>query len=348
VRPLLAIARKEAGDIARERTVVLAVLTQLLVAAFSAFISIGLVALADPGALGASAHGTVAYVGPGGFDDRLQQAGTLRVVRTGFDDALAGFRDGRYLAVVEETVDDPAPRRVALLLAEGDVRTPLLMAEMRTLLREYELSLRQERAERLEQEIVEVRTGARPGVVYGFAFAMLLPLLVATPVFIAGAITGDSFAHEIASRTLPLLRSTPAATRDILLGKLLPPVALAPAQVCLWIALFALNGLEVRNAPALVLYTTVLAALLSGVGIGIAFVVRRPSVSQSAYALAVLVLSAFALALPQDPLNVAARLAVGTADTVTWLTMAALGAAAVATLGLALVAAHRTLSRGAL
>lgn len=332
----LRIAGKELRDVSRERSILVAILVQFFIAAFSTFLLFGLTALYDPGDLAGTPPATVAYVGPGGFDAYLDEP-NLRLTRMAADTARAAFEGGRLEAVVEETLGPEDARTVTLLLPEGELQATLLITQMHDLLADYEKDLRQERQERLEQRVLVHDTDLRPERPYLFVYTTLLPLLLLTPVFLSGAITGDSFEQELQTHTLGLLRAAPVGAADILFGKLLVPVLLAPAQGLLWIGLLAANGIAVQGLTALPALSLLLAVLLASVGLLVALWVRREHQTQEIYALVVLLLAGLSLFLPRDPLNLIARLATGTAGAsdalsfgiVTVLAAAAMGAAVV-------------------
>lgn len=317
------LARKELGDILRERSIVLALLVQFFVAAFSAFLTIGLVGLYDPEAAEGHPQATIAYVGPGGFDAYLQKAGNFRIERPSIEDGVAAFHRGNYDAIVEETYANTTGERVVtLLLPESEVETTLLVTQFKALLRDYERDLRFERDDRIEETVVYVEVTAKTNVYYGFVFSTLLPLLVLTPVFLAGAVTGDSINQEIQTQTLALLRSSPISTAELVLGKMLMPVLLVPAQVSLWTFLLWINGVDVQNVVLLLGFAMVLGVLLCAGSVLVAVHVRREGQTQAAYALLVLVLLVVSFLLPREPLNLIARLGSGSAGNAELVAMA--------------------------
>jgi ABC-2 type transport system permease protein len=351
VRALLALAGKEARDILRERTILVSLVVQLFVAGFSTFLAVGLTGLYDPESVEAFPETDLAYAGPddpGGFDSYLQQP-NIRVQRMDAAQALAAFRAGRVGAVIEEVWDNTTGegvRTVSLLVPDGTIQGTLLLTQVKGLLEDYEHDLRQDRQGRLGQLIIDapdVRTGR--GASYAFTYGTLLPLLVLTPIFLSGAIAGDSFVHEVQTRTLLLLRASPMSGASILAGKLLVPVLLAPAQVALWIGLLRLNHIPVPGLPLVLAITTLLALLMAGIGVALASLIRHEGQVQATYALIVLVVSVGSLALPHDPLNLLALAATQTLPPSGWLTLAVWGLAAVVSIAVGLPLAARRLRR---
>ena len=138
----------------------------------------------------------------------------------------------------------------------------------------------------------------------------MIPLLLFLPPFISGSVAVDSVTEEIERGTLELLRAAPVSLVDVVEGKALAMVALAPAQVALWIALLALNGTTVANPVAVLLFVTAVATIVvvSGVVVGLRFGRRRPA--QLLYSVVTLVVFGAAVVLPEHPASTAAKLAI--------------------------------------
>lgn len=348
MRTTLRIAQKELRDVLRERSIVVALLVQFFIAAFSAFIAVGLLALYDPGSVHAEVRADVAYTGPGGFDAFLAKETRLRVSHTDAATALAGFNAGTFKAVVQEAWSDAnGTRTVTLLLPDGQLQTTLLVTQMKGLLQDYELQLRHERQARLDLHIqsIELPKAVQQAVPYPFLFSTLLPLLLLTPVFLSGAIAADSLSAEMQSRTLTILRSAPASLRSILAGKLLVPLLLAPLQFLLWAGLLSLNGIRTQNLPLLCAVSLILTLILAGTGYALAARLRRDGPTQAAYALAAIAQAGLSLLLPRDPLNLVAVVATGRVDAASWTTVGILAVVAIAVTVLGFSDAARSIRR---
>jgi hypothetical protein len=165
VRRALTLAHRELRDIVRERTIVMAVLVQLFVAAFSAFLAVGLLALYDPGAVGVSPDMRIAYHGEGDFDEVLGSVDGIEVVGMDFEEAHDAFEAGRVSAVVGEyDPGDDEPRLVTATVPEDEVVTSLLVTELKSAFETYEQQLREERDQRLEHPLTYATTDAEPSV----------------------------------------------------------------------------------------------------------------------------------------------------------------------------------------
>ena len=236
--------------------------------------------------------------------------------------------------VVEETAADAdGVRRLTLIFADGELTSTLLVTQFKSLLIDYEASLREERQHRLDHELVTMDRTLRAERPYAFVHTTLLPLLVITPVFLSGAIAGDALSQESRARTLLLLRAAPLGAHRIVLGKLAVPVLLVPVQVTLWLLLFAANGFPTPDPWSVLAVATVLGILLTSLGTLVAVWVRDESMTQAAYALLLLALALVSTALPQDPLNVIARLGAEADNGTTWSVVLGLALGALAALG---------------
>ena len=121
----------------------------------------------------------------------------------------------------------------------------------------------------------------------------------------------DAVTEELDAGTLDLLRVTPLSAVEIVEGKMLAMIALAPAQAAAWLALLRLNGTLVARPLAILAVATATATVLVVVGTGLALWLRDRQSAQLVYSVAVIVLFVAASALPETPPNAVATLAVG-------------------------------------
>lgn len=347
--PRWTIAKRELASLRAEKTIVLALLIQLFVAAFSSFLVVGLVSLYDPGS--AADYSVETAVAGDDAGDLLAavgetdgMSGELYPTRQAAADA---FADGEADAALLSTATERGTLEVRVLVPDGNVGTTLVVVRAREALRAFERLERSQREAHLTAETLRLppRAGASP--YFGFTYTVLIPLLLFLPVFIAGSVTVDSLTEEVERGTLELLRVAPVTTTDIVEGKLLAAAGLAPVQAALWLGLLSLNGTAIAPAPstlataagvlALLGLTAGLAALVTATAAALALLSPDRRAAQTVYSLGVLGLFGAAALSPVNPANVAARLAVGNADPGTYL-----GVGAVVVLGAVAVAAART------
>ncbi|CCQ32412.1 ABC-type transport system permease protein 2 [Halorhabdus tiamatea SARL4B] len=326
----LTIARRDVASLSREKTIVLALVIQLFIAAFSSFLVVGLTSLYDPGSVQA---GGIDVGVSGDATAELEEAaaavdGVELTPYANRAQAMAGFQDRAVQGVLHaETVDGVI--EVSATVPQGDIESTIVVVQLRSILEELERTERIDRSEFLDAPPVTLPEGASSSPYFGFTYTVLVPLLLFLPPFISGSIAVDAITEEIERGTLELLRVAPLSLTDIVDGKALGMAVLAPLQAILWIVLLGANGIAIRNVPALVLLVAATSVLVVVFGIVLGLLTGKRQQAQLLYS--VLVLGAFgALALlPEHPATVAAKLAVGSATTVTTATVAALAVGAV-------------------
>jgi ABC-type Na+ efflux pump permease subunit len=313
--PRPTIARRELGSLRKEKTIVLALCLQLFVAAFSSFLVVGLVSLYDPGQVG-SYEVDVAVSGDA-TGDLLRAASSVGGVdATAYassDAAMRAFERGEVDAVLAtERVNGRA--FVTATAPDSSIETTVVVVQLRDALRAFERNEREERSQYLSRSPLDLPPESASSPYYGFTYTVLVPLLLYLPVFISGSITVDSLTEEIDRGTLELLRVAPLSLSDVVDGKLLAAATLAPAQSVLWILLLGANGTTVSNPVSLVAMVAALATLVCSLAAAVALLAPERRAAQFLYSVGVLFVFGGTTLLPHNPINTAARLAIGSAD----------------------------------
>ncbi|WP_018258280.1 ABC transporter permease [Halomicrobium katesii] len=323
--PRLVIARRDLASLGREKTIVLAILIQLFVAAFSSFLVVGLTSLYDPGSV---ESGGIEMAVTGDAQQELFEAvaeteGVQPVAFDATDDAQQAFNVGRVDAVVTGTYDSPPDSdgrviEVTAIAPDGSIRTTLIVVQLREVLKTLERNERFERADSLDAPPLELPPEANASPYFSFTYTVLIPLLLFLPPFISGSVAVDTITEEIERGTLELLRVAPVSLVDVVDGKSLAMIALAPAQAALWIGLLAVNGIAVSNPLALLVFVAATATIVVvfGVVLGLQLGRRRPA--QLLYSVLTLVVFGAAILLPEHPSTTAAKLAVDSPSLVTY------------------------------
>jgi ABC-type Na+ efflux pump permease subunit len=314
----VAVGRRELGSLSREKTIVLALLIQLVVAAFSSFLVVGLTSLYEPGAAeddvvvgvtGEEADALVAAarevegLEPRRFDGRAE-------ARRAFDrnevQALAHAQreDGRIA--------------VAIRAPQASLRKTLIVVQLRAALEELERAERRASGEHLSTDPLPLPPSVDASPYFGFAYTVLVPLLVFLPVFISGAVVVDSLTEEVERGTLELLRVAPVSLVEIVDGKASVLAALAPLQVALWIVLLSLNDIAVANVAAVLLLASALAVLAVALGAALAVAVPVRQRAQLTYSFGALAAFSLAAFLPEHPATTVALLAIDSATATTY------------------------------
>ncbi|MFB6091112.1 MAG: ABC transporter permease [Halobellus sp.] len=317
--PRVTIARRELGSLRKEKTIVLALALQLVIAAFSSFLVVGLVSLYDPSQV-EGAEVDVAVTGDAA-EDLIRASREVRGVDAQYyrseESAMRAFHEyeatGVDAVLVAETRDDRV--FVRAVAPDGTVGTTIVVVQLRDVLRSFERLERSQRAAYLDSLPLELPPNVSSSPYFGFTYTVLLPLLLFLPVFISGSIAVDALTEEIDRGTLELLRVAPVSLSDVVDGKLLAAAGLAPVQAALWVLLLELNGTSVAAIPALVALVAALALLVCSLGAATALLAPERRSAQFLYSIGVLLVFGGTAALPNGPINAAARLAVGSAGT---------------------------------
>jgi len=341
-KPRWVIAGKELSGVFTERTILLAVVIQVVVAGFSSFLVVGLSALVDPSAFPGSTQARLAIT-PEVQEDallmsRLADQRFQIIESPNGTEALTLFRRGGvdgalFLQPLSINASDGSltPATVSVILPEADLRTTLTLTQVKAALEAYERDLRTRHEARLVFEPIYVQNDAKAGS-YAFVYSLLIPLLVFLPVVLSGALCADSLTEEVQRKTLPMLLASPATPADVVEGKLLANVAVAPLLASAWFLLLALNKLPVPllGALGILLLSTAIAYLLGLLACAIALATRDRNKAHVTYASAMFLLLALSMALPTSPVNAVALLAAGSADASAWLVVLGFVGAALA------------------
>jgi ABC-type Na+ efflux pump permease subunit len=317
------IARRELGALSREKTIVLALLIQLVIAGFSSFLVVGLTSLYDPGGV----QGDGIRVGISG-DTEAALVETARATDDieaerydSFGAALSAFDEGEVDAVVTGR-PDPGEQgtriQVQAIAPAEDLRTTVIVVSLRSYLSEVEERERVARADNLEFSPLAV-PAEEGSSFFGFTYTIMLPLLLFLPPFLSGSIAVDSVTEELERGTLELLRVTPVSLVEIIDGKAGAMMLLAPLQALLWIGLLQFNGFAVDNVIALVVFVAGITAVTVAIGVGLALLTGTRRQAQLLYSVLVLALFGIAVIAPEHP---AATVALLAADSPTRLTYA--------------------------
>ena len=333
----LVVARRDVRSLSREKTIVLALLIQLFVAAFSSFLVVGLTSLYDPGAV---SSGEVEMAVTGDAQDELLRAADEHAGATvqpygNATEAERAFQQRRVDALLNATyvdsTDGPGKQiSVTARIPEGSIRSTLIVVNVRRVLNTLERQERIERTDALDADPVPLPPEISASPYFGFTYTVLIPLLLFLPAFISGSVAVDTITEEMERGTLELLRVAPVSLLDIVDGKALGMVLLAPAQALLWILLLTVNGIHVANPFSILVFITAIASLVVTIGVllGVSTGKRRPA--QLLYSVLSLVVFGIAVVLPEHPATTVAKLAVDSPTLLTYAHVAGAVALAVA------------------
>ncbi|HXX55148.1 MAG TPA: ABC transporter permease [Methanoregula sp.] len=322
------IAKKEFRGLLSERTILLAVLLQLFIALFSSFLMVGLTSMYDPSSLSKYSHYrySVAYAGnDSGVLTYLRSSPDFRVYTMDLSTAVTALGQRKLAAVIYVPDTGPAgsdPVKITLYTLENDLQSAIVDVKLKDIFLKYEGDLRQIRAARLDVTPVPLQVpSSGGGGFYEFVYGLLIPLLVFMPAIIASALVIDLITEEYQHETLETLVSTPISFAEMVWGKVLACEILVPIQAGAWLILLSLNHIAIQNLAMILLQVTVTSLILILLGALVALHYRERTAAQFVYSTGLVVVILFALAIPSNPLNLLARLAVGTAGPEQWLVL---------------------------
>lgn len=326
--PRWSIAKRDLSSLSREKTIVLAICIQLFIAGFSGFLVVGLTSLYDPSSVEGEAQIEIVVTGDA-HERLLAVADDTENVRAHHSPdsemAMEAFENGDVDAVVTSravSAGDGSQLQVEAVVPAEDLRTTLIVVQLRELLTELERLERVDRTDHLEFTPIEVPDDVGSSSYFSFTYTILLPLLLFLPPFISGSIVVDSITEEIERGTLELLRVSPVGLVDVVDGKAAGMILLAPVQAALWLVLLRANGIAIDHVGLLLLFVTALATITVVVGTLLGLLTGRRRQAQLLYSVLVILLFGTTLALPEHPATTVALLSVDSATTTTFVHVA--------------------------
>lgn len=299
----------------------LAVLIQLFIAAFSSFLLVGLVSLYAPGAIPGGI--AIGVTGDAGADltAAIEDEGDWELrAYDSREEARAAFDDRSVDAVFVAEEQDSGAVSVEAMVPDESVRSTVIVVAVRNALQAYERDRREALSKNLDRQPLSLPDVPDGSPTFTFTYTVLIPLLAVLPAFISGSVAADTITEELDAGTLSLLLVTPTSAAEVVDGKALATIALAPIQTAAWLALLWWNGTAIANPLAIVAFVAALTILLVTIGIGVAIRFPTRQSAQLLYSLLVLLVFGLAALLPESPPNTVAKLALGTASPLTyWL-----------------------------
>ncbi len=317
------IAKKEMGSLLNEKTLVLAIIVQLLIASFSSLLVIGLASFFDPSALGKydDQRANVGIVGEGELKQFIEKSRIRQFYYQDISAALSDFNKNKIDAVVVLPQQDSQSTeiiQIVIYLPKSDIKGTFVTLQLKKPLEEYEAFVRDVRSPRIGFEPTKLYVDSIPrktSTYFEFIYGILIPLLVFTPVFISGGLIIDMFTEEFERKTMELLLVSPVSFLEILNGKMLIAVLIVPMQVLLWLALVSLNGVAVYNIGIILLLISIIAVIIVLIGAAVAVKYKERAISQYMYSLVLILLFLLGYLFADSPFNLVTRLSSGSAGT---------------------------------
>lgn len=306
-----AIVKKELRAVTRERTIIIAITIQLFIASFSSALLIGLLSFYDPESITLFARGNLRIGIMGDLTSQLNvYLRQQRMPLTLFDnptDAENAFRAQTIDLVLYVPPDPSDAVEMKMVLPVSELRSSLIMLFLRTPLKQYENYLRQQRG-------VIVNYANMPGIpstTYEFLYAVIVPMLMLFPAFVAGSMIIDSLSEELETYTLETLRSAPISLNAIFGAKIFAAWLIAVMQLVVWLLLLRLNRIDIQNLPLVFVLATLIAAMNIVVSASTATFLRDRERSQFLYSIFILFVVGISSLIDVAPVQLLTRLSTG-------------------------------------
>jgi ABC-type Na+ efflux pump permease subunit len=317
----LIITRKEIRSLLNEKTLVLAIIIQLMIASLSSLLVLGLASFFDPNALGKyELEGAkVGIVGEGELEPFLIKSKTQLFHYQNLASAIDDFDNYRIDAIL--MIPSAASKgndiiEIVLYLPKSDIRGTVATLQLKSPLEEFETYVRNIRSPRTGFTPLRLQVDDIPrktSTYFEFIYGVLIPLLVFTPVFISGGLIIDMITEEFERKTLDLLLVSPLSFSQIVNGKMWTAIMIVPLQAFLWLMLVELNGVVVKNILLILLLVTVIAVIVVLAGAIVALEYKKRVISQYIYSFILILLFLFGYLFADSPFNLATRLSSGSA-----------------------------------
>ncbi len=319
------IAKKEMGSLINEKTLVLAIIVQLMIASFSSLLIIGLASFFDPSALDkySENRANVGIVGDGELRQFIEKSNIKLHYYRDLTSATADFNKNKIDAVVvipPQSAEGTEIIQIVIYLPKSEIKGTFVTLQLKKPLEEYETFVRDVRGKRIGFEPVRLYVDSIPkktSTNFEFIYGILIPLLVFTPVFISGGLIIDMLTEEFERKTMELLMVSPASFSEILNGKMLTAILIVPIQVFLWLMLVSFNGVSVYNIGIILLLISIIGVIIVLIGAMVAVKSKERTISQYIYSLILILLFLLGYLFADSPFNLITRLSSGAAGTET-------------------------------
>ncbi|OPY25938.1 MAG: ABC-2 family transporter protein [Methanocella sp. PtaU1.Bin125] len=307
----MAIVDKEIRAVARERTILLAIVIQLIIASLSSVILFGLMSFYDPATIGqnTAVPVKVGVVGDGDSQliNYLQRSRVTTLLYDSADAAQADFVKGSVDAVIYIPPVAAGVSEMKLFLPQSDSKSTVVLMVLQTPLKKYENYLRGLNG-------VEVRyqdTRGRSSTTYEFLYSFIVPMLMLFPAFIAGSIMIDTLSEEFENKTLDTLLSTPVSMNTMIGAKLAAAELIAVLQCILWSILLSFNRIYIQNVLLVLVLAAIIAAFVAAGSALIALYFKDRERSQFLYSVLLITVASLSYMFNPSPITLMTRLASG-------------------------------------
>jgi len=319
VNGISVVAKREGRMLLTEKTLFIAILVQLFVASFSAFLSLGFAVMFSPSAIGPelAEELKIGVVGDvEGISGSLialmsDHIGVIRFAT--LQDAQAALRTSEVDGVmnIKKRQDESLePIQLELFLPKNNFKSSLVTVQIKRALEQFQDKLRMEKG----IEVMKLNSPVDVEDVskfFEFKYAVLVPMLILLPAFLSSGMIIDMITEEYELGTLELLRVSPLKFSEVIYGKMLVMVLIAPIQATLWILLMKLNHIAIYNQLEILLFLTLVTLILVQAGAILSIYFKQRSSVHLVFSAAFALLVLLSGLLPVPPMNIVALQAAG-------------------------------------
>jgi ABC-type Na+ efflux pump permease subunit len=306
-----AIVDKEIRAIARERTIMLAIIIQLIIASLSSVILFGLMSYYDPTTIGQNTAVPVkiGVIGDGNSPlvSYMEHAHVRVILYDSPDSAQADFAGGQIDAIVYVPPAGAGVTEMKLILPQSDTKSTVIMMVLQNPLKQFENYLRETNG--IEVHYQDVK--GKPSTSWEFQYSFIIPLLMLFPAFIAGSIMIDTLSEEFENKTMDTLLSTPVSLNTMIGAKLVAAEFIAVVQCVLWSILLSFNHIYIQNVLAVLLLAAIISAFVAAGSALISLYFKDRERSQFLYSILLITVASLSYLVNPSPISMMARLATG-------------------------------------
>lgn len=319
---VFAIMRKELRSVARDRTILIAVILQLFIASFSSALLVGMLSLYDPDSMGiyGSLNLSVGMVGTQvePLAQYLKDRGVTTILYPDLTTARTAFYERQISAILlipeNDTSQAGGTKSLKMYLPQSETTSSLILMVLQEPLKRYENMIREQQGIHLRYTDLQ----GSPPTTFEFIYSIILPVLMFFPAFVAGSMVVDSLSEEVENNTLETLLSAPLSINRIATGKIAAALLLAAVQSAAWIVLLELNHIVVNHTILVLLLSTIVAGITTVCGAFIAVTFHDRERSQFVYSLFLLLAASTSYLVDLSPIQKISRLAIGDYYTSAW------------------------------
>lgn len=311
MREYLVLLKKELRSITREKTIILAIIVQFLIASLSSVILEGVMTFYDPNSIGWNTNAIIRVGFVGNTDTPvLEYLQDSKIVTRSFSElatAEAAFHAGQIDAILSVPESQSGPVNMKLILPKMETKRTVILVMLDEPLKRYEDYLREANG-----VLVNYRDfDSNPFSTYEFLYTALIPILMLFPALVAGSIVIDAISEEFENKTLDTLISTPVSAGQVFASKVSAAAITAVIQTVMWAGLLKLNGIIIeRLTLVLVLAISYTVTISFGAAI-IALFFKDRQRAQFIYSMILIAIGAASYFLNPSPFELLTKLSSG-------------------------------------